>query len=897
MAASRELSRQIYNSVRELCPNCPSPITGYLEMNVKKRSPLGNLKFLIGLGFLSLLLVVGVPAITHRAVAVAPVAQQVLAAEQLLALGKQHYRAGRYSQAATVWQQASVAYRDRGLLLNQAVSLNYLSNAYQELGRWDEAQEAIASSLNLLDSQKSLDDRAIAILAQAFNTQGSIQLATGQTETALETWKQAETAYERAGNQTGKLGSQINQAQALQTLGMYRRAKTMLERVNDQLQTQPDSVLKTNGLRSLGRALQVVGDLSRSKEILEQSWAISQRIGATSETSATLFSIGNIARDLQQDDVALAYYREAAKIADNPILQVQAQLNQLSLSIETQQWSEVQKLVSQIQSNLEALPASRDSIYARVNLAASMMKMARLPEKSVIDFQETARFLAPAVQQAQQLADGKAEAFALNQLGQLYEQTEQWRDAQNLTERALEIAQQINAAEIGARASWQLGRILKIEGDREGAIAAYTNAFSTLKSLQSDLVAINPDIQFDFRDSVEPVYRQLVSLLLQPANISGGDVPQENLIQARLVIESLQEAEIENFFREACLETQPVQIDEIDSHAAVIYPIILSDRLEVILSLPDRSLRHYATPLPRQRVEEILQQLYSSFYLGYSGRDRLRLSQQVYDWLVRPAEAELADQGIKTLVFVPDGYLRNIPMAALYDGQHYLVENYSIALSQGLQLFPEALSRSKLKTLAVGLTEARQGFSALPGVEKEVKQITSQVESKVLLDREFTSKAFQQQINIAPFPVVHLATHGQFSSNPEETFLLTWDGRINVKEFDRLLNTRQQRNRTPIELLVLSACQTAAGDAKAALGLAGFALRSGARSTLATLWSVSDLSTADLISEFYQQLAQPTDLTITKAEALRQAQLALLQNPQYDHPYFWAPFVLVGNWL
>ena len=880
-------------------------------MNVKKRSPLGNLKFLIGLGLLSLLLVVGVPAITHRAVAVAPVAQQVLAAEQLLALGKQHYRAGRYSQAATVWQQASVAYRDRGLLLNQAVSLNYLSNAYQELGRWDEAQEAIASSLNLLDSQKSLDARALAILAQALNTQGSIQLATGQTETALETWKQAETAYERAGNQTGKLGSQINQAQALQTLGMYRRAKTMLERVNDQLQTQPDSVLKTNGLRSLGRALQVVGDLSRSKEILEQSWAISQRIGATSETSATLFSIGNIARDLQQDDVALAYYREAAKTADNPILQVQAQLNQLSLLIEarsasalrvarrneTQQWSEVQKLVPQIQSNLSALPASRDSIYARVNLAASMMKMARLPGKSAASFRETARFLAPAIQQAQRLADVKAEAFALNQLGQLYEQTGQWRDAQNLTEQALQLSQQINAAEIGARASWQLGRILKHEGDREGAIAAYTNAFVTLKSLQSDLVAINPDIQFDFRDSVEPVYRQLVSLLLQPTNTSGSNVPQENLIQARLVIESLQQAEIENFFREACLETQPVQIDEIDSHAAVIYPIILSDRLEVILSLPDRSLRHYATPLPRQRVEEILQQLYSSFYLGYSGRDRLRLSQQVYDWLVRPAEAELADRGIKTLVFVPDGYLRNIPMAALYDGQHYLVENYSIALSQGLQLFPEALSRSKLKTLAVGLTEARQGFSALPGVEKEVKQITSQVESKVLLDREFTSKAFQQQINIAPFPVVHLATHGQFSSNPEETFLLTWDGRINVKEFDRLLNTRQQRNRTPIELLVLSACQTAAGDAKAALGLAGFALRSGARSTLATLWSVSDLSTADLISEFYQQLAQPTDLTITKAEALRQAQLALIQNPQYDHPYFWAPFVLVGNWL
>jgi CHAT domain-containing protein len=139
-----------------------------------------------------------------------------------------------------------------------------------------------------------------------------------------------------------------------------------------------------------------------------------------------------------------------------------------------------------------------------------------------------------------------------------------------------------------------------------------------------------------------------------------------------------------------------------------------------------------------------------------------------------------------------------------------------------------------------------------------------------------------------------LATHGQFSSNPEETFLLTWSDRISIEDFDLIFQKRRLGLLRPIELLVMSACQTAAGDNRATLGLAGFALRSGAKSTIASLWSVSDESTSIMMQEFYHQL---TDLKVSKAEALRQAQLSLLEKPLYQHPYFWASFVLIGNWL
>jgi len=376
-----------------------------------------------------------------------------------------------------------------------------------------------------------------------------------------------------------------------------------------------------------------------------------------------------------------------------------------------------------------------------------------------------------------------------------------------------------------------------------------------------------------------------------------GGVSQKNLVQARNVIESLQLAELDNFFREACLDAIPELIDKIDRTAAVIYPVILGDRIEVILSLPQQPLGNYTTQIEQTQVESILNQLRQTLGIRHSNQDeRLRLSQQVYDWLIRPFETELKRSGVKTLVFVLDGSLRNIPMAALYNGDRYLVEQYSIALTPGLQLLKrQPLTRGRLRALAGGLSESRQGFSALPGVTAELAQVNAEVRGTTrLLNQEFTSATLESEVRAVPFPVVHLATHGQFSSNFQNTFILAWDGPINVKQLDELLRSKNPRIPRPIELLVLSACETATGDKRAALGLAGVAVRAGASSTLATLWRVSDSSTAALMTEFYQKLANPG---ISKAEALRSAQISLLQNRNFRNPYFWAPYVLVGNWL
>lgn len=514
---------------------------------------------------------------------------------------------------------------------------------------------------------------------------------------------------------------------------------------------------------------------------------------------------------------------------------------------------------------------------------------------------DVAQILATAVQQAKSLGDQRAEAYALGNLGSLYEQAQQWSSAKDLTQQALLLAQSINAADIAYRWQWQLGRLLKAQGDTQGAIATYTEAVNTLKSLRSDLVAINPEIQFSFRDQVEPVYRELVDLLLPSQN--NAQPSQKDLAQARNVIESLQLAELDNFFREACLEANTVLLDKVvdqdNPTAAVIYPIILPDRLEVILKIPQQPLRHYTIRQSQLQVEQTLEELRQKLTEPDTIRDVRALSQQLYRWLIQPAEAELKHSGVKTLVFVLDGALRNIPMAALYDGKQYLVEKYAVALSPGLQLLdPKPLPQGRLKALTAGLSQAPANYPypALPAVKSEFNLIQQAgVSISPLLDQQFTSKSLATEIDSSSFNVVHLATHGQFSSQAKNTFILASDGPINVKQLDNLLRTRNQGRPEVIELLVLSACETASGDKRAALGLAGVAVRAGARSTLASLWQIDDEATAIFIGEFYKEL---TNAKLTRAEALRQAQLTLLKKyPNYSRPGYWAPYVLVGNWL
>ncbi|KAI9129215.1 CHAT domain-containing protein (plasmid) [Acaryochloris sp. CCMEE 5410] len=247
-----------------------------------------------------------------------------------------------------------------------------------------------------------------------------------------------------------------------------------------------------------------------------------------------------------------------------------------------------------------------------------------------------------------------------------------------------------------------------------------------------------------------------------------------------------------------------------------------------------------------------------------------------------------------------DGPLRNIPISALYDGKQFLIEKYAISTSPGLQLLgPKPLDRQALPTLVAGSTDPMPdlGLKSLPKVLVEIKKIAATLaKTDILLNQAFTRDSLQRSILGKPARIVHIATHGQFSSQANQTYIVSGIGdRININQLGDILNNRDQAQSQPIELLFLSACQTLKSDPQAALGMAGMAVQSGARSTIASLWYADDEASAELVGKFYEHLIDPK--VATKAEALRLAQLDLINNPRFNLPVYWAPYVLLGNWL
>lgn len=823
-------------------------------------------------------------------------------AAELEAQGKYFYSISQFEEAADSWQQALRMY-DRNPLSRARIMSN-LALAQSRLNKWTLATDNITASLELLDKDSELSSRErVRALAQVSNNQGILQLNQGQTEEAIATWKQAKSYYQQLEDDLGVIRASINQASAFKQLGLYRRALKTLAEVETSLEQQPNSELKVAGLRSYGDILRLVGQIERSREVLRSSLTIADKLESPQSSIEILLALGNTYKARQPEQALLLYEQalDTCRQSSNCLqtdLPVQIYLAQLNTQLNTPHWHQSKSLIKPIKQEFARLPVDRANVDRRINFAHSLVELshhANRQENQIVraaDRQEIEEFLATTIAEAKAINYPKSQSYILGLRGQIREELKDWDNAQKYTKKALILAQGINAPEVSYLWQWQLGRIDRALGERSQAIAHYSQAVELLKFLSRDLVAIDPDVQYSFRDSVEPVYRGLVSLLLETDE--GESVSQVNLEAGREVIESLQLAELNNFFREACLDAQTVNIDNVDRQAAVIYPIILRDRLEVILSLPNQPLKHYSTKIAQSDLESIIEQFRQNIVVR-SRRNFYSSSRQLYDLIIRPALDDLTRSRIKTLVFVPDSSFRNVPVSALYDGKRFLLEDYSIALTPGLQLLnPQPLEQEKLRTIAAGITESVDGFAGLDYVNSELEEIESQINSRLLLDRDFTGEALKKAIQYSDYPIVHIATHGQFSSSIEDTFLLAWDERININELDSILQTRNTDRENAIELLVLSACETATGDSRAALGLAGMAVRAGAKSTLATLWSVNDRATSNLMSDFYRQLS---DKHLPKAEAVRQAQLKLLHNRWYRHPFYWAPYVLLGNWL
>lgn len=811
------------------------------------------------------------------------------AVETLLQAGQRHYQGGDYPAAVTSWSQAADLAEHIGANLARVRSLNNLSLAYQQLGQWSLARATLDESQTLLATLPPQASSTLAAQAQTWNTVGALEREMAQPQQATAAFAAAATSYQILGDDNGVLRSQINQARALQTAGYTRQASDLLTAQQPPLADRPPSPLTAAGLLTLGNLYRSQGQLNESRQYLNQSLEMAQQLQDPDAIAAAQLALGNTATAAGSPDQAQRAYEQVIATTGDPTLRIQARLSLAGLQLAQPERQDQGAMLATLAAELDQLPPGQIRTYARLNLA-DLVLAAAVTAYPLVQSQ-----LVQADQEAVALGDTRAQSYARGTLGRWYQLQNQPDVATALTSDALILANQAHAPEVSYRWNAQLGTLQRQSGDQTAAIASYTVAVNTLRTLRRDLVTVNTDLQFSFRQTVEPIYRELVDLLTQDPQASTAA-----LKQAQDVVESLQIAELEDFFREACLAVVQNIDQVVDSTAhptAVVYPILLprADRLEVIFKLPNQPLFHHSVAIPAALLEARVQQLRQDLPLPYTINRVKTEAAQIYDWLLRPVADQLTAAQIETLVFVLDGPLRNLPMGLLYDGEQYLIERYSIAIAPGLQLVdPKPLTNQNLAVIVAGLSQERFNFPALHFVEAEVNQVEAALSSQVLFNHTFTEMKLETTIRDIPFPVVHLATHGQFSSDPDETFVLAWDKKIPLATLNKILRNSEQSRESAIELLVLSACETAAGDNRATLGLAGVAVKAGARSTLASLWKVDDEASADLMARFYHELNMPES---TRSEALQRAQIAILKQPKYSHPRYWAPYILVGNWL
>lgn len=788
----------------------------------------------------------------------------------------------------------------------------------------------------------------------------------GQTEQSLGYWEQVAKLYEQQGDsaQVGRILTE--QAQTYSRQGQHRLAIELLCNAETDSPCLPGSAIaiaqQTNNnvdeaaaWGSLAEAYRLRGDYEAALEALERSRTLAEEIQNPVYLASTFNSLGNthaslaliryrqaasaqqrgddaeadrrIQSGLQEDQQALKSFQSGLTLAQQPTAQIRLTLSAVAPAFRTNQPTLGTALVRQAQSLLPVLPDSQEKVYAAIDLAHLLQPIPPIENNNSPELPrytacfnpaieaEVTKLLQQALSVARQIADSRSESFALGELGHVYECQENYDQALNLTNQARWAAEQSLRAEDSLYLwEWQAGRILEQQGNREAAISVYDKATATLESIRTELLTANRDIQFDFRDAIDPLYRQLITLRLEVDPFQSSPSSSSNLTAALKTLDSLKLAELQNYFGNDCvIVTQtPETVDQVGSgqNTAIFNSVILPDRTAIIVDFPNGEKQinwiEVNQNTLRNKINEYRREL-ERFYKEFDSQ----YAEQVYSWIIAPFAEKLTAAQIKTLVFVQDGILRSVPMSALYnaESQKFLIEQYAIATTPSLTLTDaQPLVRKNLRALAVGLTQPavidNQQFSQLENVKTEITAVETELPgSKILLDQDFTRPRLEQELERTNFPILHIATHGQFGTEPEDTFLVagaTFDeatGKVanqrltitDLEQIFRKANTVQQ-----VELLSLTACQTAAGDDRSALGLAGVAIQAGVKSALASLWFIDDSATAKISAQFYENLKNSSD---SKAAALQSAQLNVLRSGEFFHPAYWAPFILIGNWL
>lgn len=739
----------------------------------------------------------------------------------------------------------------------------------------------------------------------------------GAFEDSVPHWKKAETLFEQAKNSSGQIEAEIHLAAAYHALGQTNLAAETLMRAQ-QLTSPTDLKHLAQIKAALGGIYILAAPLveghrdhaqmpeheNMAEVTLKESIKLARAANDSHTEAVALNNLANFYSYQQKFDDAVKQYEAAMDLASksrDKELESRACANLARTALDSGNYENAKTWTTATVEKASKLQDCHEKAYQLLGAGRNFKEIFAAAPDHDNEFRLRAfKTFQKAADVAETIDDKRALSYACGYEGELYEQEKKYDDALPLTRKALLLAQELNAPDVVYRWEWQTGRLLHAKKDDDAAIAAYHRAVEILQSIRHDVALRygNPNAHSSFREVAGALYFQLADLLLKRADSAANAADLDKmLLEARDSTELLKSAELEDYFQDQCvnlLKSKVTKIETISETAAVVYIIPLPDRTEMLVSLSS-GLHRVKSPVTDVMLNDVAHQ----FRVNLEKRttyEYLTQAKQLYDWLIKPLEPLFANTKVDTLVFIPDGALRNIPMAALHDGQKYLIEKYAVAVTPGLTLMePRPFKKENIVLVADGLSDGVQGFTPLQYVPEEVNNLKKLFGGTELMNKEFVKtnidKEFAQENN---YSIVHIASHGHFDSDATKTFVLTFDSKLTLDELEQLIRPAQLRDK-PVELLTLSACQTAAGDDRAALGLAGVAIKAGARAAFATLWFVNDQSSAALVSDFYTQLRDHPD--ISKAKALQAAQLKLMADQRYAHPCYWAPYLIIGNWL
>jgi CHAT domain-containing protein/Tfp pilus assembly protein PilF len=804
----------------------------------------------------------------------------------LNSLGGTYYYLGQYPKAMDFYQQALVIFREIGNRFDEGRIFNNLGLIYRNLGEYSKALELFQQALAI---HKHIGDKAAE--GTSIRNLGLVYRNLGQYPKALDFFEQALAIHKQIGNK-GMQGTTLSNIGAVYwDLGQYAKALEFFQQAFAIRSEIGDRAGEGETLNNIGAVYEKLGQYPKAMDFYQHALAISREIGDKPGEGGTFNNIGAVYEKLGQYSKALEFFQQALAIAKqiNDKVGEGTILNNIGFLLNAQNQPELAivffkqsiNVTEGIRKDLRVLPKEQQQSYTETvadtyrTLADLLLKQDRVLEaQRVLDLLKV-----------QELDDYLRNVRGNNNTAQglpnlpLEQQT--WTSYQAILDKAIEIGTeltQLRQIKPDNRTAEQEQRIAQLVNAQEKIVKDFNN----------------------FTESPE------VSALVQQLNPKARKADLVNNLDELIGLQD--------------------NLRNLQQKAVLLYPLILDDRIELILTTPDSPPIRRTVQVPKKQLNETIAAFRSA--LLNLASDAKTPAQQLYNWLIKPLETDLKAADAKTIIYAPDAQLRYIPLAALHDGQQWLVQRYRInnitaASLTDLNTKPQPQMQVLAGAFATGRYSFTVGgqsfdFSGLPFAGTEVENLAKTVPTTT----KFIDRAFTPQVtvpNMDDYTIVHLATHAAFVvGTPDDSFILFGNGeRITLRD----IQTWSLKN---VDLVVLSACETGLGgklgNGEEILGLGYQMQRAGARAAIASLWTVDDGGTQALMNTFYANLKQGN---ITKAEALRQAQISLITgdskalgkdrglvvvepnptNPsprvanRLSHPYYWAPFILIGNGL